>query len=869
MEKVLIKCEDSIIKMKSNVDLSELPEYDSLINVEKLNDTDLFSSTDGFFYVLKNTPVNAFVLRWMLKNFEIGFIGDSKEALVNQADIIKYPTATLSDNKKYVEVQVPYIKNYKKILNSVNAYPLSSGGYRFQIIKLQDFELLNAQNETNFPKIRISSAVLKLNREEIPGFDGSIESLKEIPIDVLNVIKTNSQTAKSLKNSKKTLTEKINTFGIKNLHDLIFWTPRKYIDKSEPQLLRDLIEGESATILGKIVDVSEFSKGINFDVELPDKTTIKVSFFMQGWLKVKYRIGDEVLITGKAKFWGRNLQITGSSIEHADQASILPIVPIYKQSESRGITTALILSAQRELFSRMGGKLQFPAYFEDSVDSYYDLMHELHFPTNLSEYKENIKKLAYYELVYLQLLVELKKQDSLDKPGLKQEAEGVLQKEALEVLPFNLTEGQRKAIEKINNNFAKNTPSSMLLSGDVGSGKTVVAQFSCLQSVEAGFQAVIAAPTDILAKQLFSSTERLILAINKKFNRNIKVQFLGGKTKAAEKKEILKELKNGDINILIGTHAVFGKTVKYKNLGFVCTDEDQKYGTEQRTSLLDSREDGHIPDLLMMTATPIPRTTAQIYYGDVELIQLKDKPEGRLPIITEWIEEDPVLLSEEAVNSIWTDIYNEAEAGHQTFIIAPLVSESDKIDAASVEKIYKNVSTRGLSGLNIGYIHGKMKPDEQKITMEKFKNGELSVLVASTVVEVGVDIPKATRMVVMSADRLGAASLHQIRGRIGRNNLQSKCYLISVPSTENGRMRIQSLVDNTDGFKIAKQDLLLRGQGTMFSTVQSGKSEMMFATLTQHGDLIKKAKKEAIEILESENRDKAIEDAKKRFENDE
>lgn len=872
MGKILVKCDDEVVKIKATVDISEDIEYASLNGVEKLNDRDLFSTqSSGYLYIVKNTPINAYVLRNLLKGYDVRFAEGTKEILKEKADIIKPPIAYMSENGKFIEVSVPYISNYSKILNAVNAYPLSSGKYRFQIAKLQDFELLNKQNQSKFPKIRISNQVLRLNRESIPGFDGSIESLKNISIGTLNVVKANSQTVKNLKSSRKTLTEKIEAFGIKTLYDLIFWTPRRYIDKSEPQLLYDLMDGESATILGVIKEVGEFGndfskvKGINFTIQLPDYSLIKVSFFRQNWLKVKFKVGDEVLITGKVRYWNRQLQIAGSSIESAEQASLLPIVPIYKQSESRGITTTLILSAQRELFSRMNEKLEFPEYFTKTADSYYDLLKELHFPTDLAKYKENIKKLAYYELVYLQLLIQLKKENTDGKEGISQIATNKLQENAIQTLPFTLTEGQIKAIEKINKNLAKNTPSSMLLNGEVGSGKTLVAQSACLQSVSAGYQAVIAGPTDILAKQLYESTEKLITNLNNEFNLDITVAFLGGKTKAVEKREILKKLKNGEIDILVGTHAVFGKTVKYKNLGLIVIDEQQRFGTEQRESLLTSREDNLIPDLMMMTATPIPRSTAQLYYGDVSLIQLKEKPKGRLPIITEWIEEDPMQISEEAVNKIWTDVYNEAEKGNQTFIIAPLVKDSDKIDATSVEKIYKDVSTKGLSGLNIGFVHGKMKPEEQKEVMDKFKNGDISVLVASTVVEVGVDIPKATRMVIMSADRLGSASLHQIRGRIGRNSLQSKCYLISTPTTDNGRIRMQTLVDSTDGFEIAKQDLILRGQGTMFSTVQSGESEMMFATLTQHGKLIKQAKEEAIKIMNGPFREKAIIDAKKSF----
>lgn len=858
---VIVKIVGENIKIKSDEDMSRLEEFDSLLRVKKIE-------KDGaFYYVMPLSPVNAFTLRHLLKHTTTLKIPEStKRTFTELADRIFLPSAELADTGKHIEVRIPFIENYKKILNTVNAYPLSSGAYRFPIIRLQDFELLNEQNETYFPKIQISKEVLDLNREPLPGFDGSIESLKEISIDELNVIKSNPQSVKSRKKSKKTLAEKIKTFGISNLYDLIFWTPRRYIDKTEPQLLRDLIEGESATILGKITEVGEFSMGIYFMVGLPDGSEVKATFFRQQWLRAKFKVGMEVLITGKVKFWYRQIQISGASIEHAAQASLLPIVPIYSQSESRGITTALLLSAQRELFSRLNDTLELPHYFIQREDSYYDLLKELHFPTDLKHYRNNIDKFAYYELIYTQILIEAKKELEVGKEGLVQtSSEEELQKKLIGSLPFELTGSQVKARERVNRSLAEESPANILLSADVGAGKTVVAQIAAMQSVDAGYQVVIIGPTEILAEQLYRSTEEAVEEMNKRFGTDVIVESYNGSMRAAEKRTIAKRIKDGEVDIIVGTPAAMGKTVEYKNLGLIIMDEQQKYGTEQRDVLLDTREDGHIPDFMMMTATPIPRSTAQIYFGDVELIQLKDKPEGRLPIETEWIEEDPLEFSEQVFNNVWNDLHSEAEKGHQTFIIAPLVKESAKVDASSVEKIYRDVNKYGLAGLKIGYVHGQMKSDDQREAMEKFKNGDYQVLVASTVVEVGVDIPDATRMVVMSADRLGASSLHQIRGRIGRSSLQSKCYLVSSPSTENGRMRLESLVENDDGFEVAKQDLLLRGQGTLFSTIQSGKSEMLFATLTKHSSFIKKARGEAKKILEGEYREEAIKDAEEKF----
>jgi len=308
--------------------------------------------------------------------------------------------------------------------------------------------------------------------------------------------------------------------------------------------------------------------------------------------------------------------------------------------------------------------------------------------------------------------------------------------------------------------------------------------------------------------------------------------------------------------------------VEYKNLGFIAIDEQQKFGAEQRTRLLNSRSDGKIPHLLMQTATAIPRSTAQVIYGDIDLIELKEKPAGRIPIKTIWVEEDPSEIIEQSANNIWGDLVSEIEKGNQAFIVTPLVRESDKIDSASAEKTYKSIKDLSMSGVRVGLVHGQMKPAEQQEIMEKFKNKEFDVLVASTVIEVGIDIRDATRMVILSAERLGSASLHQIRGRVGRNDKPSTCYLVSLGKTDDAQLRMKSLVENEDGFSVAQRDLEIRGEGKMFSSEQSGRSDMIFANLLKHASRIEEAKKEATRILKSPFAEQALADASEKFNSD-
>jgi ATP-dependent DNA helicase RecG len=821
-------------------------------------------------YAARATAINVFVLASFLKGERVGGLKEDILEIKRIAGTVDLPTAKLTVDRKHVEIKAPNVKIYRELLQKVNAYPTKSG-YRIDISRVLDLEAIAANLDTKLPSITFDKEVLQLNREPIVGFDGTLDSLKLLPVGSLNVISTNSQSWKALKTSQKTLEEKMSEFKVNSLHDLLFWLPRRYIDKSKPQEIRNLLEGESATIVGRIKTSSDMPNGMGvaFEIETEAGESIRVSFFRQNWLRAKFTIGQEVLITGKFSWWMKKPQLNGSSIEHSEEAAVLPIVPVYKQSEAKGITTNLLMAANRELLSRIK-TIMLPVYFRQAGRmDYCEALTELHFPTSLERHYEAVDTLAYYELVYMQLIIQETKEKSEVRPGLTQNgSERKLQVKAIRSLPFELTKSQKRAVVEMNKKLANEAPSSTLLNADTGSGKTVVAQLACLRAVEAGHQAVLLGPTDILGRQLFATFEKLVKQLEEQ-GETIRIAYLGGNMKVREKKPILKAIKDGEIDVVIGTHAVLADSVEYKSLGFVAIDEQQKFGAEQRTKLLNTRSDNRVPDLLMQSATPIPRSTAQVFYGDMDMIELKEKPPGRIPIVTEWIQEDPVEISQQLVNPLWTDLRHEAEQGNQIFVITPMVSESDKIDAASVEKTFKNLKEISLPGLRIAFAHGQMKGDEQKIVMQEFREKKYDVLVASTVVEVGVDIPDATRVVILSADRLGASSLHQIRGRVGRNSKPSKCYLVSLGKTENSQLRLQSLVDSEDGFEIAKVDLAIRGEGKMFSVEQSGRSEMIFASLSKHGDRITEAKDEAKRILKSPFRALALQDGKNKFESDE
>lgn len=863
---IVITIESQTIHLFTQKELESEGEFNNLIGLNKIQEQ---NSTKQ--YTVKLTPLNAFVLRKALIGYKSIINPSDGQLMALEADKVSLPEAHLTEDGKHIEVTVPRIKIYKDLLSKVDAYPTKTGN-RVKIEKVLDLEQMSETMDSKFPKIKFDNKVLQLNREPIVGYDGTLQSLKDIPISSLNVVSADNQSWKAQKKSKQTLEEKMISLGINTLYDMLFWLPKRYIDKSKPQDISDLVEGETAVVVGKIDETHEITAGRGgavFTIKTNTGNKIRTTFFNQKWLLSKFSIGNEVLVTGKFSWWQRKPQVSGISIEHSEEAAMLPIVPVYKQSPSKGITTYFLMAANRELLSRVGD-IKLPPYFrQEGRMSYCEALSELHFPSSLVEHKKAIETLAYYELIHMQIIVQEAKEKSNLRAGLKiTEGARKLQAKGIKAMPFSLTTSQKRAIVEMNAKLADYLPSSTLLSADVGAGKSAVAQLAALRAVDSGYQAVVIGPTDILARQLFEGFKKLLQGIEEKFGDEVSIIFVNGSMKAKEKKEAYAKISKGEASIIVGTHSVMN-SVEYKNLGFVAIDEQQKFGAEQRSKLLSSREDAAIPDVMMQTATPIPRSTAQVFYGDIDMIELSEKPPGRIPIVTEWIQEDPNELIEQITNNIWADIIAEAEKGNQSFVITPLVSESTKIDSASVERTYKSLSQIALSGLKVGFVHGQMKQDIQQQEMEKFRNKEYDVLVSSMVVEVGVDIPDATRVAILSADRLGSASLHQIRGRVGRNSKPSKCYLVSLGKTENSQIRLQSLVDSDNGFDIAKADLELRGEGKMFSTDQSGRSEMIFANLSKHRDKINEAKEEAQRILKSPFKATAIKDSKEKFASEE
>lgn len=819
--------------------------------VKEFTEFSIDKQEDSVLYSFEILPNMSFSIRALLAKYKV-FSAD-REVLLAIHEKTKYatmPVLSLYHTEKHVEIKCPPLDYYLKLVIAVGAADKGMNTYTVPIARAYDV-IRAAQTTPSFlPKFAISKNLREVMTEPIENFDGTIASLFSSPISTLNAASS----------AYRVPVENFHNVGYESVADFLFTQPRKYIDKTKITLFEDIEPKEPITLIGKIVDKKlVYYKHAMFSVEVAG-TVFECMYYHRSWMEQKFTYGDEVLVMGE---YQGGVKINGQSMESLVEALALDIVPIYSQSAKNNITSKVVLNVVYEAIERIKPHVDKLTPYIDQSEMDMTLgeaIREMHFPTSSESYVDALECLALYELIYLQLMILDRKANEVKDKGLpKPYRAGGYFENMVNHLPWELTDAQKEGLSKMNEYMSTVTSEQVLLSADVGSGKTVVAQLSCMQALDNGYQSVLAAPTEVLAEQLYSTFETAINLMPE--DKRPVIAFLGGKLKAKERNEVLKYIKSGDINILIGTHAVLNKKLEFRNLGLIVIDEQQKFGKAQREALLESRSDGLKPDLLAQTATPIPRSTAQAFYGDIDLISLVGKPKGRIEIVTKWMKECPKKITKNKDHEMWKDVMNEIEKGHQVFVVVPMVYESKKMDSASVEGAYKDLN-KILSKAKVGFTHGSLKKDEQQKAMDDFRNRELDVLVASTVIEVGVDVPNATRIVILSADRLGASSLHQIRGRVGRSNLESTCYLVSQGKTLTSQKRLQALVDSTDGFEIAKVDLETRGQGDLFGDRQAGDSTFLrFSNLVDHSKLVEDAKKVANKIYESEFKERAIKDA--------
>ncbi|MHB1138535.1 MAG: ATP-dependent DNA helicase RecG, partial [Microthrixaceae bacterium] len=484
-------------------------------------------------------------------------------------------------------------------------------------------------------------------------------------------------------------------------------------------------------------------------------------------------------------------------------------------------------------------------------------LYGIHTPDSMADMQRARQRLVFDELLRIQLsLVQRKRDLERDAVGILQavgdevgDAPGLV-RSFVDALPYDLTGAQSRAIAEIDADLASPVPMHRLLQGDVGAGKTLVAVHAMLTAVQGGHQAALMAPTEVLAEQHATSIRAVVadLTLTEPGSllgeRPLSVALLTNRTRAAERRRLLAALADGTVDLLVGTHALIQDGVQFRSLGVVVVDEQHRFGVEQRAALRSANVDGTVPDVLVMTATPIPRTAAMTVYGDLDVTVLDELPPGRTPITTTWA----ATSAEES--AAWGLVREQVAAGHQAYVVCPLIEGSDKLEVSSAEETYEDLDGGELHGLRLGLLHGRMSSDEKQAVMDRFRAGELDVLVATTVIEVGVDVPNATAMVILDADRFGIAQLHQLRGRVGRGAAASCCVLVATGEpTPDGRARLEAMVRTTDGFELAEVDLDLRGEGTVMGERQKGRNDLQLASLRRDRVWVERAREVALDLV--------------------
>ena len=654
--------------------------------------------------------------------------------------------------------------------------------------------------------------------------------------------------AKYIKGVGPNRIKQLNKLDIYTLNDVINYYPRGYEDRGVKKNISDLVDGEEALIEAKCVSkMQEIKIRKNMSIYkliVRDETaTCTLTWFNAFYLKNRFKVGETYKFFGKIKRRINQIEIMTPIFDSEDTnkntGRIIPIYPSIlelSQNNLRKIIENALLEVK-----------ELPETLPDYLVKEYKLMSkieaikQIHFPDNFQKYNEARKRLVFEELLIMQLaLLAFKTNYNNEKEGIEFSKEAKIS-EIIDKLPFKLTNAQTRVLEEIDRDMESNKSMNRLLQGDVGSGKTAVAMCAAYKAVKSGYQVAVMVPTAILAKQHYENFQKILNPCD------IKCELLVSGTAKKQKEKILEELKKGEINIIIGTHALLQENVEFCNLGLVITDEQHRFGVRQR-SVINSK--GKNPDILVMSATPIPRTLALILYGDLDISIIDELPPNRQKIDTFAV----TPSKEERVNNFIKQQLNE---GRQAYIVCPLVEESETINAKSVLEIAEKYKNETFKEYKVEYIHGKLNKKDKDAIMEKFKNGEIDVLISTTVIEVGVDVPNSTIMVIENAERFGLATLHQLRGRVGRGKYKSYCILKYKGNGEQTRERMKIMVETNDGFKISEKDLELRGSGEFFGTKQHGIPEFKIANLFQDIEMLKSIQSLAIKILnDDENLEK-------------
>ncbi|MEY4174173.1 MAG: ATP-dependent helicase RecG [Actinomycetota bacterium] len=654
--------------------------------------------------------------------------------------------------------------------------------------------------------------------------------------------------------------EALREVGVTTVLDLLTTYPRRWVDRTNECRVSDLQPGHEALVLVTVRSVSKRvgrnRRPIVEAVVGDGSGRFHVVFFNQAWRERQLREGLPIALFGKPEVYRGSLQMSNPIVDLIGDRTGR-IVPIYPQSDKASLSTweiaGWVEDALRKCAPR-GIADPLPAEVRDRLGMMgrSTALHGIHMPDTYAEKEAARRRLAFDELLRVQtLLVMRKRAMEREQRGIRHDVGGELTSRLRSALPFPLTGAQQRAITEIEADLAGVHPMHRLLQGDVGAGKTVVAVSTLLAAVQGGHQGALMAPTEVLAEQHAAGVRRMLTGVtvpdpgNLFGDRPLRVELLTNRVSGAERRDVLAGLADGSVDIAIGTHALIQEGVEFRSLGVVVVDEQHRFGVEQRAALRDKGDNGAVPDVLVMTATPIPRTAAMTVYGDLDVSVLDELPPGRTPIVTRWA--NGPLLEQAA----WASVRAQVHEGRQAYVVCPLIDESEKLEVASAQETFDRLSADDLQGLRLALLHGRMPSSDKEAVMDRFRRGEVDVLVATTVIEVGVDVPNATVMVILDADRFGIAQLHQLRGRVGRGRHESECWLVTQ-EVDGENPRVQALVDSADGFVLAEVDLELRGEGTLMNTAQKGRSDLKLASLRRDRELVELARSVAFELVDDD-----------------
>ena len=630
--------------------------------------------------------------------------------------------------------------------------------------------------------------------------------------------------------------------GIATVGDLLGHYPYRYEARSQLKPLRDMKEGDTDTVTGIIVQVQDIYprrglKILRVSIRCADGNAVLV-WFNQNHLKNKLQPGLQIVATGKVgKGSLRQISVTDFELieDEDDLADFQRIVPVYRGTErnSGKQIRKLVVQTMAQEIEGLEEFLPDEHLQKYHLMDYGDAVQQIHFPEEWQQLNRARHRLVFNE--FLELTLGLQLHSLIEKKtGIAHVQEESLAAQFFKGLPFGLTNAQKKVILEVKKDMERPVAMKRLVQGDVGSGKTMIAVYALLKAVTGGYQAVMMAPTEILAEQHYLNLKRMLEPLG------IEPVLLTGSLTRKERETIYEKISDGTCRIAVGTHALIQKQVQFANLGVVVIDEQHRFGVRQRLAL---ENKGMAPDVLVMTATPIPRSLALTLYGDMDLSIIDELPPGRQSVKT-------YCMGENKRKDLYRFLGEQIASGYQVYVVCPLVEESEKMDLENATQLADHLAANVFPQYAVGLLHGKMRPQEKAEIMEQFRDNQLQILVSTTVIEVGVDVPNANVMVIENAERFGLAQLHQLRGRVGRGTTQAHCFLISEPKTDEGKRRMQVMVKSTDGFVIAEEDLLLRGAGEVLGTRQHGLPDLKIADLVHDVKILEQSRMLAAEITE-------------------